>query len=350
VVIHIVLLLRIEDFEQEEVCVTEVVVRLDSPPVRPSVSRDGIIASVLFCLALVAYFTANPRAAHLAQPLPLGLFVLLSGSYLALGVPEITRRLDATLSRRIVRIIAGPAVLWSACVIYAAGAGLPIGERGFVFAVYLAIPSLILATGQAKPGQLPWRELAAAASLGLGVKYHLLPTLPVPAPNGYDASRLVGLVAGLYFFLVARPLAGVGYRWSLTRRDVATAVLVFVAYAAVALPIGFGTHFITWNPRAVAPTLLLQPLIIYLVTAVPEEFLFRGLIQNLLVRWLSVPLGLAIASVVFGLSHLPDPRYAALATIAGFAYGYVYLRTGKVTASAITHALVDAVWVILLHR
>jgi membrane protease YdiL (CAAX protease family) len=39
-----------------------------------------------------------------------------------------------------------------------------------------------------------------------------------------------------------------------------------------------------------------------------------------------------------------------LATIAGVAYGWVYVRTGKVTASAITHALVDAVWVILLHR
>jgi membrane protease YdiL (CAAX protease family) len=83
---------------------------------------------------------------------------------------------------------------------------------------------------------------------------------------------------------------------------------------------------------------------------VPEEFLFRGLIQNLLSRWLGVPLGLALASVVFGLSHLPDPRYAVLATIAGVAYGWVYLRTEKVTASAVTHALVDTVWVILLRR
>ena len=82
----------------------------------------------------------------------------------------------------------------------------------------------------------------------------------------------------------------------------------------------------------------------------PEEFLFRGLIQNLLSRRLGVPLGLAVGSVIFGLSHLPDPRYAVLATIAGVAYGWVYLRTGKVTASAITHALVDAVWVILLRR
>ena len=328
---------------------TEVVVRLESPSAGTPARRDIVVAAVLFCLALIAYFTANAHGADLARPLPLGLFALLAGSYLALGVPEIARRMNEAFPRPILLVV-GPMSIWSACIVYAAGSGLPVGDAALSYAIYLSIPSLILATGQAKPGQLPWRELAAAASLGVGVKYHLLPSLPVPAPGGYDASRLVGLVAGLYFFIVARPLDGVGYRWSLTRRDVATAVLVFIAYAAIALPVGFGTHFITWNPRAAAPALLLQPLIIYLVTAVPEEFLFRGLIQNLLSRWVGIPLGLAIASVVFGLSHLPDPRYAVLATIAGVAYGYVYLRTGKVTAAAITHALVDAVWVILLHR
>ena len=329
---------------------TEGVVALDSASSGRMVGREAAVAAVLFGLALVAYFAANTHGAHLARPLPLGFFVLLSGSYLALGVPNVAARLHEALATRALRVIAGPAVLWSACVLYAAGAGLSIGDRAIDYAVYLAIPALIVATGRARPGQLPWRELAVAASLGAGVKYHLLPTLPVPAPGGYDASRLVGLVAGLYFFLVARPLDGVGYGWSLTGRDAATAVIVFAAYAAIALPVGFGTHFITWNPRAAKPGLSLQPLIIYLVTAVPEEFLFRGLIQNLLSRWLGIPLGLAIASVVFGLSHLPDPRYAVLATIAGVAYGYVYLRTGKVTASAITHALVDAVWVVLLHR
>src|SRR5262249_47124233 len=225
-----------------------------------------------------------------------------------------------------------------------------VGDRAVAFAICLDIPSVVLSTGAAGPRELPWRELAAAASLGLAIKYHLLPTLPIPAPKGYDASRLVGLVAGLYFFLVARPLEGIGYRWSLTKRDVATAVLVFAAYPAIALPLGFATHLILWNPRGSGPDMLLKPIIMYLVTAVPEEFLFRGLIQNLLSRWLGVPLGLAIASIIFGLSHLPDPRYAVLATIAGVAYGLVYLRTGKVTASGITHALVDAVWVILLHR
>ena len=332
---------------REQVVVTEGGIVLDSPVRR---SGEAAVATVLFGLALVAYFTASARGAPLARPLPLALFALLVGGYLVLGVPHVTRRLTETLNRTSVRLLAGPVVLWGACVLYAAAAGLSVGDRALAFAIYLAVPSLILSTGVADRGEVPWRELAAAASLGLAIKYHLLPTLPIPAPKGYDASRLVGLVAGLYFFLVARPLEGIGYRWSLTRRDVATAVLVFAAYAAIAIPVGFATHFIVWNPRVSAPDVLLKPIIIYLVTAVPEEFLFRGLIQNLLSRWLGVPLGLAIGSIIFGLSHLPDPRYAVLATIAGVAYGLVYLRTKKVTASGITHALVDAVWVMLLHR
>ena len=317
-------------------------------PVRRS--GEAAVAAVLFGLALIAYLTANAHGAPVARPLPLALFALLAGGYLALGVGEVPRRLAELLGTRSARILAGPAVLWTACVLYAAAAGLSVGDRALAFAIYLALPSLILATGEAEPGEMPWRELAAAVSLGVAIKYHQLPTLPIPAPSGFDASRLVGLVAGLYFFLVARPLEGIGYRWALTTRDAATAVLVFAVYAAIAVPVGLATHFIVWNPRIVPADVLLRPIITYLITAVPEEFLFRGLIQNSLSRWLGVPLGLAIGSVIFGLSHLPDPRYAVLATIAGVAYGLVYLRTGKVTASAITHALVDAVWVILLHR
>src|SRR5262249_44742733 len=183
--------------------------------------------------------------------------------------------------------------------VYAAVAGLSVGDRALAFALYLAIPSLLLATGEAEAGEFPWRELSAAAWLGLAIKYHMLPTLPIPAPGGYDASRLIGLVGGLYFFLVARPLEGVGFRWALSVRDVGAGVLSFAVYALIALPVGFGTGFITWHPKVGSAEVLLQPIVIYLITAVPEEFLFRGLLQNLLTRWLGPVSGLAIASVVF---------------------------------------------------
>jgi membrane protease YdiL (CAAX protease family) len=34
----------------------------------------------------------------------------------------------------------------------------------------------------------------------------------------------------------------------------------------------------------------------------------------------------------------PNWTYAAMATLAGLAYGWVWRRTGKITASAVTHA------------
>ena len=88
------------------------------------------------------------------------------------------------------------------------------------------------------------------------------------------------------------------------------------------------------------------------MVALPEEVLFRGLTQNLLQRAASTPRWRTAAflatSVIFGFSHLNnnpafDWRYVTIATVAGIAYGTVYLRTGKVTAAAITHALIDIV-------
>src|SRR5688572_31601814 len=45
------------------------------------------------------------------------------------------------------------------------------------------------------------------------------------------------------------------------------------------------------------------------------------------------------------LAHLPDVRYVLLATLAGVPYGWLYLATRRITASAVTHALVDWIWV-----
>jgi hypothetical protein len=239
------------------------------------------------------------------------------------------------------RAIAGPAALWAIVVAYAAATGQPVGVRALAFGAYLLAPVLLLLS---RPGRLPARELAAALFLWLPIELHLLPALPVPGVR--DLGRFVGLADAVWLFVVVRRLPGIGValRW----RDVGLAVAVFLLFASVAVPIGLATHFITWEPRPSASTLVVRPLLIYLLIALPEEFLFRGLIQNLLTRWLGLARALPIAAVVFGLAHLPDPRFVLLATLGGVAYGVVYARTDRITASAITHALVDAMWVLLL--
>ena len=88
---------------------------------------------------------------------------------------------------------------------------------------------------------------------------------------------------------------------------------------------------------------------IFFATALPEEILFRSLIQNLLMLrfgpgWRT----LLAASIIFGCAHLdngpqalPNWRYAMVATVAGAAYGAVFQRASTVLSSAALHTAVD---------
>jgi len=191
------------------------------------------------------------------------------------------------------------------------------------------------------------RVLAAAIVLWLPIEFNLLPHLRLPPPDGLRAAPFAGLAAGLYLFLVACPLDRIGYTFQLSSRDFRVALIATAAFAIVGVPIGLATGFLEWNPRPDAIRLAVAPIAIYLATGVPEEFLFRGLIQNTLERAIG-RFALPIAAIIFGLAHLPDVRYVLLATLAGVAYGWVYSATRRITASAVTHALVDWIWVLLL--
>jgi len=91
-------------------------------------------------------------------------------------------------------------------------------------------------------------------------------------------------------------------------------------------------------------------LVLFTVVGFFEEFLFRGLLQNMLARSTKNDrAGWWTASVLFGFSHItnmgfPNWRYVILASIAGLFYGWTWRRTGSIFASAIVHALVDAIW------
>ncbi|MCU1262821.1 MAG: Abortive infection protein [Bryobacterales bacterium] len=89
------------------------------------------------------------------------------------------------------------------------------------------------------------------------------------------------------------------------------------------------------------------------VVALSEEFVFRGILQDGLARVTGSPVGaLLIASLIFGLCHLPfggfpNWRMAAIATVAGVFYGQAF-RVGGVRASMVSHALVVTTWLVWL--
>jgi membrane protease YdiL (CAAX protease family) len=310
-----------------------------------SSTRERWPAIFLFLFAM-AVFTGL-HAGTLGEAATLGagiLFALLTGLTMALSVTAWRERLRAPW--RAVNVLAVPLTITAAIAIYSGVAGLPIAPRAAAFGAYLTIPAIVVCAGRAAAPNLV-RVLAAAIILWLPIEFDLLPQLRLPPPDGLRAAPFAALAAGLYLFLVACPLDRIGYTFQLSRRDFGIALIATAAFAAVGIPVGLATGFLEWNPRLDVVRIAAAPIAIFLATGVPEEFLFRGLIQNSLERTAGRA-ALPIASIVFGLAHLPDLRYVLLAALAGVAYGWVYQATRRITASAVTHALVDWIWVLLL--
>jgi membrane protease YdiL (CAAX protease family) len=163
---------------------------------------------------------------------------------------------------------------------------------------------------------------------------------------------LLAINAGIVAFIVWNRTPNVGYRFEFDRTILRAGIANFFMFAIIAIPLGLSIDFIHYSftlKKLYAGIPVFAG--IFLFTALPEEFLFRGLIQN----WIERSTGrrvisLLVASVIFGASHLnngppiPNYRYFLMATIAGIFYGSAWTSTGSLMASALTHALVDTVW------
>jgi len=78
-----------------------------------------------------------------------------------------------------------------------------------------------------------------------------------------------------------------------------------------------------------------------------EELLFRGLVQDGLSRWIADPrgvwIGLAVASVAFGLAHPLSRLYVLLAMLNGAYLGWLLIATDSLVTPIVTHATYDSV-------
>jgi membrane protease YdiL (CAAX protease family) len=187
--------------------------------------------------------------------------------------------------------------------------------------------------------------------------FYLLPTVQATLLPGVrlPVDKLTAILLALMLFLVRYPLRGMGFSFRLRRRDLRLALLGLLVFALVGLPIGLWLGFLRYSPTVPQVVEVAMGVVGgYLLVALPEEILFRGIIQNLLARRIGNRwVGLAVSSVVFGLAHLnnatrafpvPNWAYVLMASIAGVVYGWVWQCTNKVTASAGTHMLVNLVW------
>ncbi len=224
-------------------------------------------------------------------------------------------------------------------------------------AAYVAVPTLALLFRPRNAPPLGLLDLLAILALWLPIEFNWLPDVRVGLVRGVAVPLplLTGVVLAFVLYLVVRPLAGVGYSYALDWHDWGMALLGLAGFALVALPLGIGTRFIVFGMGHVQPLAwLLKLLAIYFLIGVPEEMLFRGVIQNQFEQAYGQSLWtLIVPAIIFGAAHLdnatrgypaPNFAYMLMATLAGLAYGWVWRRTGKITAAAVTHALVDWLW------
>jgi CAAX protease family protein len=239
---------------------------------------------------------------------------------------------------------------------------------------YVLAPTLLLLPDRLRTAErVGWRDFAAMAALAVPVMANWLAGVWAWPRELYFFRPLYSVITGAYAFQAVRGLQGVGYKLLWSWGDAKQGFLNFVGFVIPGIPLGLALGFIhphaeIFSPAtvrvlgetfgvpsgvALAGNFALIFAGIYLTIAVPEEFLFRGILHNFLVKSLSGErrglYGLLIASLIFGASHLHHPpvpnwRYGIMASLAGAFYGNAYRARGRLSASALTHALVDTAW------
>ncbi|MHB8503623.1 MAG: CPBP family glutamic-type intramembrane protease [Candidatus Acidiferrales bacterium] len=244
------------------------------------------------------------------------------------------------------------AAAFLAYLIYALGTNTFGILRVGAVAIFVFVPLLLAASTERKPSGT-WQDFLVLAGVWVAVKFG--PSHFVwPYPGGrlaYIFTLLLAVNVALAVFVLLRRVDGIGYSIGWGRRWGFFVFGSFIVFACLAIPLGLGMHFIAFAPQWHAwSSLLFTSLGVFFFTAWPEEFLFRGLLQNMLSRASKSDLaGWWTASMLFGFSHItnlgfPNWRYVVLASIAGIFYGWTWRKTGSIFASAIIHALVDVAW------
>ena len=240
-------------------------------------------------------------------------------------------------------------------LVYLLGTGTFAMARAGVMAGLIFVP-LGLAVSARGAAAGAWQDYLTLAGLWVFLKFgptHWLWPFP-HARLGYVMTVLVALNTALAAFVLVRRLKGIGYSIGWGKGWGLYVVGSFVVFACIAIPLATGMHFLMFAPQwGRWSGFLFSAVAILVFTAWPEEFLFRGLLQNLLTRssrsdWA----GWWTASLFFGFSHItnlgfPNWRYVALATIAGIFYGWTWRKSGSIFASALVHAAVDITWHLL---
>lgn len=279
---------------------------------------------------------------------------LLLAAVFSFFAPAVQTSIRGMFTRRPVLVWAIP---WVLTAIFSGAALLAnawSGQLSVLVLAYTAAPVACAAVAGPGPAKRPLGlDFLAILLLWLPLEFAAGASLVPVSARGFlhTVAYGVAILLGLLLFLGFRGLPGLKYNLPRSLRDAWLPLLGFAAVSPVLIVLGIAIGFIPpphW-PAKSAGSMAAAAGVIFAGTALPEEILFRSLIQNLLMlrfgRRASV---LFVASLIFGCAHLdngpqplPNWRYMLLATIAGIAYGGVYQHASTVLSSAALHCLVD---------
>jgi hypothetical protein len=273
---------------------------------------------------------------------------------LAFLAPATQRFLATALHRKPIWIFAAPLLftaIFSAAAELARASSLPLTLMVLAYTTAPVLCAYAQGPGPiTRPSAL---DFVTILLLWLPLEFAAGATL-VPRPaQGFLHSVAYGIaiLLALVIFIGFRSVPGLKFNPPHHPRDCWLPLAAFAITAPVLALAGVAIGFI---PPPHAPTqsagrMLSAIGIIFAGTALPEEILFRSLIQNLLMlRFGATTRTLLLAAFIFGCAHLdngpqplPNWRYMILATIAGIAYGFVFRKASTVLSSATLHMLVD---------
>lgn len=228
------------------------------------------------------------------------------------------------------------------------GAGVVAAVAGVLALWYVLLP------------HRPWADLlfiVVVAALFLTKPYAEAFARPAARVRIDVLGQLMTIRLGIAALLWVRQFPGVGFGFWPRREEWARGLLYFACFLPVGFVLGWALRFLT--PRADLDWLRAVPLAaatffgVLWVLALSEEFFFRGVMQALFVKWMGLWPGIVVASVVFGLGHLPFRQFpnwpfALLATLAGVFYGHAFVKAKSIRAPMVTHALVVTAWRVFL--
>jgi uncharacterized protein len=130
------------------------------------------------------------------------------------------------------------------------------------------------------------------------------------------------------------------------------AVANFATTTAIVMLLSVAFAYVRWDPKLPSWTPLWLWSMVFL-TALPEEALFRGVVQSAIERWLgdgrhATTVAVLLAGVLFAIAHAAGgPLYVLLACVAGIGYGWIYASTRSLAWAIAAHAGLNTVHFVL---